>query len=288
MSTALRHVRSRRVASVRLTTGPRIRYVEHGDPGEEPIVFLHGYTDSSFSFSRLRPLLDPSRYRTFALDQRGHGDSERPDGDYSLDAFAADVVAFLDAVGIGQATIVGHSMGSLVARRVALTYPNRVTRLVLIGAILGENEPVRELRAAVQALTDPIPEPFVRDFQQSTIHTPVPGPFLDRVVRESLKLPARVWQSALDGIFASSDADRLGQIAAPTLIVWGERDAFFTREEQDRLAAGIPGARLMAYPETGHSPQWERPERVADDVLAFMRETGSEVGLPLRAEESLR
>jgi pimeloyl-ACP methyl ester carboxylesterase len=273
MITTPRHAQSHQVASVRLTTGPRLQYVEHGDPGGEPIVLLHGYTDSSCSYSRLWPLLDPRRYRTFALDQRGHGDSDRPLTGYTLDDFAADVVAFLGAVGIGRATIVGHSMGSLIARRVALTYPDRVGRLVLIGAILGANELVGALRAAVQDLVDPVPEQFVRAFQQSTLHTAVPEAFLDRVVQESLKLPARAWQRVLDGIFAAPDVDRLGQIAAPTLLVWGEHDAFFSREEQEHLAAAIPGARLTVYPETGHAPHWERPERVAHDIVSFLRET---------------
>jgi non-heme chloroperoxidase len=269
---------------IRFPTGPAIHYVEQGDSRGAPIVFLHGYTDSSFSFGRLWPFLDPNRYRCLALDQRGHGESERPMSGYTPDDFAADVIAFLDVVDIGCATIVGHSMGSLIARRVALTYPDRVSRLVLIGAILGDNEAVGELRDGVGELDDPVPERFAREFQMSTIHAPVPEPFLDRVVNESLKLPARVWKTVLAELFATSDIDHLGRIAAPTLIVWGERDAFFSREEQDRLAAAIPGARLMVYPETGHAPQWERPERVANDLVAFMREAGSGSG-PLRLAE---
>src|SRR5215212_9513031 len=125
-----------RFATARLETGIQIHYAEQGDPGGEALVFLHGYTDSWFSFSRLLPLLDPMRYRAYAIDQRGHGDSERPDGGYAADDLAADVVAFLDAVGAPRATLIGHSMGSIIARRVAETHPDRVARLVLIGAVL--------------------------------------------------------------------------------------------------------------------------------------------------------
>src|SRR3712207_5267137 len=123
-----------RFGTTRLETGPRIHYAEQGDPDGDVLVFLHGYTDSWFSFSRLLPLL-PERYRAYALSQRGHGDSERPADGYTVDNLAADVVAFLDAVGAARATVVGHSMGSIIARRVAETRPERVARLVLIGAV---------------------------------------------------------------------------------------------------------------------------------------------------------
>jgi pimeloyl-ACP methyl ester carboxylesterase len=88
----------------------------------------------------------------------------------------------------------------------------------------------------------------------------------------SIKLPARVWKSALDGLVAFDDAADLGRIAAPTLFMWGEWDRLLSREEQHHLAAALPGARVVVYPETGHSPNWERPEWVAADLDAFMRQ----------------
>jgi pimeloyl-ACP methyl ester carboxylesterase len=260
-----------RFGVARLETGPLIRYVEQGDTAGEPLILLHGYTDSWYSFSRLLPLLEPGGYHIFAIDQRGHGCSERPFGGYTTDDFAADVDAFMQAVGIRRATLVGHSMGSLVARRVAVRYPHRVSRLVLLGAILGANDATRELQAAVRTLEDPVPSDFVHEFQASTVHVLLPVSFFEGVVAESMKVPARVWRDALDGLFANDDRADLGRIAAPTLLLWGERDAFFSREEQDRLVAGMPNARLLVYPETGHSPQWERPEQVARDLSAFLR-----------------
>ena len=86
-----------RFATMRVASGPRVHYAEQGDPSGEPIVFLPAYTDSWFSYSRVLPLLPP-RYHAYALDQRGHGDSERPACCYSVEDFAGDVVAFLDAV----------------------------------------------------------------------------------------------------------------------------------------------------------------------------------------------
>jgi pimeloyl-ACP methyl ester carboxylesterase len=259
-----------RIATTRLATGPLVRYVEQGDPTDEPIVFLHGYTDSWYSFSRLLEQLAPGQHHAYAFDQRGHGCSERPHDGYTVDHLAADVDAFLDAIGAGSATLVGHSMGSLVARRVAEKYPERVANLVLIGAALTVNEGAAELQAAVETLDDPVPDDFVREFQASTIHASVPESFFEGVVAESLRLPARVWKSVLRGILAADDRADLGSIIAPTLILWGAQDAYFPRADQEQLAAAIPGAKLLVYPHTGHSPHWERPEWVAEDLSAFL------------------
>lgn len=267
----------RRSTTVRLATGLSLQYVEQGDPSGPPILLLHGYTDSSFSFSRLLPLL-PASYHAYAIDQRGHGDSERPSSGYTPDSLAADVAAFLDAIGRDRVAIVGHSMGSIVARRVAERYPERVSHLILLGAILAANDATRELQEAVRNLDNPVSPDFVRDFQLSTVYAPLPETFLNRVVAESLKLPARVWRNALDDLFSSDDLADLGSIAAPTLILWGEDDAYFLRDEQERLAQAIPGAHLTIYAETGHSPHWERPERVAAELDAFLRGTLSPDG----------
>ena len=261
-----------RFATTSLASGPQVHYAEQGDPDGEPILFLHGYTDSWFSFSRLLPLLS-TRYHAYAFDQRGHGDSERPDCCYEIDDLVADVVAFLDALGVDQATVVGHSGGSFTARGVVETHPQRVGRLVLIGsAVTPLKQETRELQEAVHTLEDPVPAEFAREFQAANINVPLPEAFFERAVAESLKLPARVWKRALDGLLAVDDAADLGRITAPTLLIWGERDGFFFREEVEELAAAIPGTRLLVYPETGHAVQWERPERVAHDLDAFMRE----------------
>jgi non-heme chloroperoxidase len=203
-----------RFATTRLASGLRLHYAEQGDPGGEPIVFLPGYTDSWFSYSRVLPLL-PARYHAYALDQRGHGDSERPDCCYAVEDFAADVVAFLDAVAAERATLVGHSGSCLVARRVAEAHPERVARLVLLGApqSLGDNQEELELQTAVRALEDPVPVQFARELQGAAAHVPLPEPFFEGLVAESLKLPARVWKATLEGLFAFDDAG-VGPLAA--------------------------------------------------------------------------
>ena len=135
-------------------------------------------------------------YHAFALTERGHGDSDKPGWCSSVDDSADDVDAFMDAVGIEQAALVGHSGGSFMAQRVALSYPHRVSRLVLSGSAttLLNNEIAMALGKEMLALEDPVSPEFVREFQESTIYHPVPEEFLETVVSESLKLPARVWR----------------------------------------------------------------------------------------------
>jgi non-heme chloroperoxidase len=263
------------LATMPLSTGLRLHYAERGDPTGEAIIFLHGYSDSWFSYSRVLPLLSPS-YHAFALTQRGHGDSDKPECCYTPDDFAADVDAFMEAVGLEEATVVGASTGALFAQRVALSYPRRVRHLALVGAQTPANESVMGLVEEVRALEDPVPPEFVREFQESTIYQPVPQEFLDTVVSESLKLPARVWRDYLEGAVLSIDHDYvlpLREIDVPTLMLWGEQDPLFPREEQERLAAAIPGATLKVYPETGHAVHWDRPEWVVRDLEAFMKDT---------------
>jgi len=260
-----------RFATARLGTGPRLHYAERGDKEGEALVFLHAYADSWFSYGRVLPLLSPAHH-ALAPDQRGHGDSDKPECCYAVDDFAADV----DAVGIEGATLVGDSSGGLIAQRVALSYPHRVGRLVLIGSptTLVTNETVMEAGEDMLALEDPIPPEFVREFVESMIHYPVPEEFLEKTVSEGLKVPSRVWRGYYEGVvLTTDDRARLGEIGAPTLILWGERDAVLPREEQERRAAAIPNATLRIYPDTGHLVHWERPEWVVRDLEAFIEET---------------
>jgi non-heme chloroperoxidase len=264
-----------RFVTTPLSTGVRLHHAEQGNPTGEAIVFLHGYSDSWFSFSRVLPLLSPE-YHVFALTQRGHGDSDKPECCYAPDDFAADVDAFMEKVGIEEATVVGVSTGALFAQRAALSYPRRLSRLVLIGAQTPANEDVVGLVSKVRALEDPVPAEFVRGFQESTVQQPVPQEFLDTVVSESFKLPARVWRDYLEQAVLSIDRNyvlELREIDVPTLILWGERDPLFPREEQERLAEAIPGASLKVYPDTGHAVHWDRPEWVARDLEEFMKDT---------------
>ena len=259
---------------VDLPTGVRLNYVERGDPRGTPVVLLHGYTDSRHSYDRVLPLL-PSSVHVFAITQRGHGSSSKPDAAYGPADFAADVAAFLDAMRLDSAVIVGHSMGSSVAQRFAIDHPSRTQALVLEGAFFPSphNEAVREFFQTVKGLADPIDPKTVREFQQSTLATPVPPEFFETVVGESLKVPARVWKAALEPYLTFEFSDRLKEISVPTLLIWGDRDGFTLQAEQEALNRAIRGSRLIPYAGTGHSPHWEDPERYVSDVTALIRAT---------------
>jgi non-heme chloroperoxidase len=224
------------------------------------------------------PAPPAERHRAIAVDLRGFGASTRPTSGYTIDDLAGDVVAFLlessDTRGTAGVTVVGHSMGSFVARRVAQLAPAKVQRLVLIGsAVRAANDVLREVAEVVADLPDPVPEAFAREFQAGTIHGPVPEPFFDGLVAESRKAPAPVWREALAGGIAYDDTERLGDITVPTLVIGGDKDALFPPADQAALAAALPHARLTTYPDVGHCPNWEQPDRLVADVDRFIRQT---------------
>jgi pimeloyl-ACP methyl ester carboxylesterase len=160
---------------LRQLTLPSGLTLELAQQGRGPaFLFLHGYTDSWRSFEPILPLL-PEGVRALVPSQRGHGGSDRPEGDLGPAQLAEDAAALLDKVGVDGATVVGHSMGSLVAQALALAHPERVTHLVLVDSAARFDSPaVRELEQAVAELRDPISPGFVREFQLSTVHRPVP------------------------------------------------------------------------------------------------------------------
>ena len=253
----------------------RLHVAEQGDPHGQPVILLHGYSDSWFSFSRVLPFL-PSNLHVYALDLRGHGESEQPAAQFSMADLAKDVLAFMDLKRLPAATVVGHSMGSFVAQQVALAAPDRVKGLVLIASATTPRHAYRidDLRRAIEAQPDSISAEFIREFQHSTVYHPVPAQFMDRVISESRKLSPRLWRALMAGMLETDPATELGRHQIPTLILWGERDAIMLRAEQDALLAQLPRARLIVYAATGHAPHWERPEMVGKDLTAFVRAEG--------------
>jgi non-heme chloroperoxidase len=146
-----------------LPEGVRLQYAESGDASGVPVLLLHGLADSWRAFEPVLQHL-PGSLRVFALSQRGHGDSSRPETGYGLDDFAMDIVAFHDALGLDAVVVVGHSLGSSVAQRFALDYPRRTLGLVLIGSPLhlAGNPLLRELwDTVVSVLEDPVDPAFV-------------------------------------------------------------------------------------------------------------------------------
>lgn len=253
---------------VTLASGLQLEYAERGSG--PTVLFIHGYPDSWRAYEPVMRIL-PADVRAVAFSLRGFGDSGRPESGYAMADFAADAAAFMDAVGIAKATVVGHSMGTLVAQELALSYPERVASLALIGSAASFDNPVvRELERAVDALSDPIPREFIHAFQTSTVHRPVPEAFMDTLVNESMKVRMNVWRDALAGILAFRSADRLARLTVPTLIVGGDMDEIAPIAGQEQIHRAIRGSKFLYYEHSGHSPHWEQPQRFADDLLAFL------------------
>jgi non-heme chloroperoxidase len=262
---------SRLINSAALANGLKLPYVEKGERSGVPVVFLHAFPDSWRSFERVLPCL-PQSIHAFALTQRGHGDADRPDSGYRVEDFTADLGAFLDAMGLDAAVIVASSSASLTAQRFAADHPTRTLGLVFIGAprSLHDKPGVATFLDEVRRLSDPIDPGFVREFVAATVSGPVPPPFLEMVIAENLKVPAAVWRATLEGLMEAIPATETATIKAPTLILWGDRDEFLPRSDQEALAAAIPGSRLVVYQGTGHVVHWEQPQRVAADVVALV------------------
>jgi non-heme chloroperoxidase len=259
--------------TIQTADGLEFEYASRGDL-KDPVVMLHGYGDSWYSFNGMLKAL-PDTMSAVSITQRGHGNSAKPEDDYSIQRYARDALGVLDALGISRAPVVGHSMGTFVAQEIALTAPSRVSHLVLIAsAVTADNDVVAGLADAVADLTDPMPRAFVHEFQAGTCANPLgPGMTLERIVDESMLLPARVWRQALQGLLAyrprNVDPD-LSSITCPTLILWGDKDELFLRDEQTRLNEKISGSELKIYEGVGHGLQWEKPVEATADLVAFL------------------
>jgi non-heme chloroperoxidase len=258
------------IKSVDLPTGVTLQYAEHGDPSGTPVLLLHGFSDSWYSFELLMRYL-PSDIRALALTQRGHGDSSRPEKDYRPAHFAADATAFLDALDVHTAVVVGHSMGSVIAQRLAIDHPGRISALCLVGAFhsLANSEAAQGLAGVVEQMEDPVDPDFVREFQRSSIIRPVPQAFFETVVQESMKMPARVWKDVA-ACMADDFSSELHKITAPTWLVWGDQDGLVPRSDQDAQLEAIADSRLEVYEGTGHAVHWEQPERFAKGLVNFI------------------
>lgn len=260
-----------------LATGLAARWIELGDPRGEPVLFLHGFTDTSRSFlgtmralARLRPEL-----RLLAPDLRGHGGSALPREGcadeagrcFALPVLAADARALLDHAGLARAHVVGHSLGSMVAQELALLHPERVERLVLIGstARCGGNPSVQSfLREGlvegpwkqailVRGLTFPgeawalTPHELegAAEFLAANWVTELgtEPALLASIHAETVRIPLGTWIGVLDALREHDNRAHLAELRAPTLVLWPIQDVFFPEEpDQSELRTALASA----------------------------------------------
>jgi pimeloyl-ACP methyl ester carboxylesterase len=256
---------------VRLPNGLRMAYVEAGDPNGEPLLLLHGYTDSSRSFSLLVPHL--ARYRLLIPDQRGHGASDAPECCYGASQFAYDATLFLDALGIERAAVAGHSLGSMVAISLAADHPERVSKVVLIGSTalvpVKPGDWLYDNVAALKAPIDPSSQ-FMRDWHPANQPTPVDPVFAAAVRDEFLTIPMHVWHSVMRELAYVPVGRHASDVKAPVLVLSGGKDPLFTAEHHQSLLKAFPHAKAQVFAELGHNPNWEKPEAIAEAISGFL------------------
>lgn len=256
---------------VRLPNGLRIAYVELGDPNGEPLLLLHGYTDSSRSWSLMVPHLQ--HYRLLIPDQRGHGGSDAPECCYGLSQLADDARLFLDALNIRQAAVAGHSLGSMVAISLAADHPERVSRLVLIGATalapVKRGDWLYDNAAALKAPLDPSSQ-FLRDWHPANQPTPVDPVFANWVSKEFLTIPLHVWKGVMRELASVPAGRHASDVKAPVLILSGGKDPLFPAEHHASLLKAFPQAEAQVFAELGHNPNWEQPVPVAAAIDRFL------------------
>ena len=260
--------------TVELSNQIELQYVEQGKPKGVPLIFLHGYVDSWHSFKLVLSYL-PKSIHAYALTQRGHGDTSRPSSGYSPHDLSMDLVAFMDMLEIEAAVIVGGSSGGIIARCFAIENPNRTLGLILGGSPLTLKDKPSVLAlwdSTISRLEDPIDPDFVYEFVKGTLAQDVPQVFLKTMVKESLKVPARVWKASFRGLLEDDSSDKLNKITAPTLIIWGKKDETIPRSDQETLLNSIPDSRLLVYPNAGHALYWEEPAKFASDIAAFIED----------------
>jgi len=255
-----------------LRSGVTLPYAETGGPGGIPVVLVHAYAESWRYFESVLDLLPPSIH-AFVPTQRGHATVEGDVRSFRVGDFAADIVDFMDAVGIARAVIVGSSSGGLVAQTVATSHPERVAGLVLISSpvSLADNPGVAVMREEIMALSEPIDPRFVEQFVLGTSPEGMSQELVARLVAESLAIPAQVWREALQGLLEADLPVALESIQVPTLLLSGSEDAFVP-DDQQVLLDRIPDAELVVYDGVGHGPHLAQPDLVASDLVAFVNE----------------
>lgn len=257
---------------VRLQNGVRLAYVEAGDPDGEPLLLLHGYTDSSRSFSPMVPYL--SRYRLLIPDQRGHGASDAPECCYGTSQFAYEARLFLDALGVKRAAVVGHSLGSMVAISLAADNAERVSKIVLIGSTalvpVKRGDWLYDNAAAMTGKLDPSTQ-FAKDWHPANQPTKVDPAFANAINEEILRIPPHVWRSVMRELSYVPVGRHAPDVKAPVLVLSGGKDPLFPAEHHQSLLKAFPNAEAQVFAELGHNPNWEQPDAVASAIDRFLK-----------------
>jgi pimeloyl-ACP methyl ester carboxylesterase len=268
---------------VDLPGGYRAHYRENGDPGAPLLVLLHGFGDSFTTWEGWVRELTP-QFHIISLDFPGHGLTRAPVGStLSGDNLADFVDAFAAALSLPKFAVAGNSMGGGAAWELAVRHPDRVNALILVDAAgFANDNPGKQPIAFVilryrlgRFLLSKIDNrPLIDQGLKVDVHDKsLITPFIVDRFAEFQRAPGHreVLMSVNIGSRAGSTAQLLSSIKVPTLILWGESDPLIEPAAAKKFAAAIGGSKLITYPEVGHLPQLEIPQRSAADVAAFLR-----------------
>jgi len=265
--------------------GHNLAYLDVGQG--RPVILIHGFGGSMWQWEhQQRPL--SAEFRLITPDLIGSGLSDKPDIEYRPDQMLDYFVGFMDALRIPQATLVGNSMGAGLAIGMALAHPDRVSQLVLIDG-LPANVRERVTSPSIQrALDTPAPS-WLASFGNWLFG----GVMIESVLKEIVHDPALLTPAVIERsnrnrqrpgmirplmtvrnslpLWETGFARRLGEIAHPTLIVWGEEDRVFPLAVGEELQRTIKGSSLVRIPNAGHIPQWERPDLANRAMIDFLQ-----------------
>jgi pimeloyl-ACP methyl ester carboxylesterase len=242
--------------------GARVRYAESGSG--PAVILLHGFASALETWAAVAPELAKS-HRVLALDLKGFGWTDRPEGDYSPLAQAKLVLALADARGLDRFALVAHSWGSSVALQVALLAPERVTRIALYDAWVYEEQLPSFF---VWSRAGGVGETLFSLFYDQLPDVKMGGGFYDkrfmteRLVEEVEKALERpgTKAAALAAVRGQRYAEvqaRYGTLRQPVLLLWGREDKVTTLGFGERLRSQLPNAQLEIYPRCGHFPMIE-------------------------------
>ena len=242
------------------------------------MLFIHGLAYDRRGWGPL-PRILARDFRVVLLDNRGVGDSDVPEGPYSVEQLAADAVAVLDAAGIESAHIFGVSLGGFVAQEIALEYPERVRNLVLCSTSPGGANAFPMPDRGVDAFTR-----FPSLEREAGLRLMVENSLGDHAVRERPELveevyayrlerapPVEAWQAQLIASRGHDAYDRIPAIRAPTLVIHASADTVIDARNGELLAERIPGARIERVADRGHLVMWQEGELLAPIVRDFLR-----------------
>ena len=262
--------------------GIRVHYQEAGEQNAPPLILIHGFASSTLVWSKVFLPLAEAGFRVIAIDMLGFGYSGKPrNGEYTIAGQAKLLIGLLNQLGIKRATLLGSSYGGAVAATCALDYPERVDRLVLIGAV-NNNRPLNYKLMGVfgSPVFGDVVSPLLigsrrllrrRMKRVYDRHAWV----LDerRVDARHLPLRAAGTQRAIIRTVRNWDAERISRdahlIRKPTLLLWGENDREIPLADGERLHEEIPGSRLIVFLNCGHVPHEEYPEAFTKVVSDF-------------------